>query len=57
LTKKVPQQTFKYVIQALRGSESLEAIVGVYSELKRANECAKGYVRRWGVRKSEIVDI
>jgi hypothetical protein len=46
LTEKVPQQTFKYVVQASGGSESSEAIVGVYNELERANECAKGYVRR-----------
>jgi hypothetical protein len=57
LTEKIPQQNFKYVIQASEGSESSEAIVGVYSELQRANECAKEYVRRWGVGKSEIVDI
>ncbi|KAL5325779.1 hypothetical protein ACEPPN_006912 [Leptodophora sp. 'Broadleaf-Isolate-01'] len=55
--EKVPQQTFRYVVQASGGSESSEAIVGVYSKLEGANECAKGYVGRWGVGKSEIVDI
>lgn len=29
----------------------------MYSELEGANECAQGYVGRWGVGKSEIVDI
>ncbi|KAH7407352.1 hypothetical protein BKA64DRAFT_413081 [Cadophora sp. MPI-SDFR-AT-0126] len=57
LTEKVPQQIFKYVVQASGGSQSSEVIVGVYSDLERANECAKGYVGRWGVGKSEIVDI
>jgi hypothetical protein len=57
LTKKVPLQTFRYVVQASESSAGLEGIVGVYSELERANECAKGYVGRWGIEKSEIVDI
>lgn len=57
LTEEFPQQTFRYVVQVSGDSDSLEGIVGVYSELERANECAKGYVGRWGVGKSEIVDI
>lgn len=57
LPEKVPQPTFKYVVQASTGSESSEGIVGVYSELERANECARECVESWGVGKSEIVDI
>ncbi|KAH6716217.1 hypothetical protein BKA61DRAFT_655050 [Leptodontidium sp. MPI-SDFR-AT-0119] len=57
LTEKAPQRIFKYVVQASGGSETSEGIVGVYSELEKANECAKEYVGRWGVGKSEIVNI
>ncbi|PMD43755.1 hypothetical protein L207DRAFT_303332 [Hyaloscypha variabilis F] len=54
LTEEFPQQTFRYVVQVSGDSET---VIGVHSELERANECAKGYVGRWGVGKSEIVDI
>lgn len=56
-TEKALQQTLKYVVQASGESQRSESIVGVYSELERANEFAKEYVKRWGIRKSEIVDI
>ncbi|PVH69172.1 hypothetical protein DL98DRAFT_541836 [Cadophora sp. DSE1049] len=50
LTKKVPQQTFKYVVQASGGLESSKAIVGVYSKLEKANEYVKRYVKRCTAR-------
>jgi hypothetical protein len=54
LTESVPQQTFKYLLQASEGLESSERIVGVYSELERADERAKEYVGIWELGRARL---